>query len=238
MTVALLKDLMDEHMVALKAEIKALKDEVASLKTEVKVLREQSNTSIAAPAATAALCGKDGDEQSASFAAVVRKSVQTAIKDEKCKTEVIISGAEEKGQDSTMVNELCEALNFQVRPLDVNRVGHKKTDSDRQRLLKVTFASPFEARSFRAKFEEKRKTDADLIPKFRMRAGRNEEDQALFKRLNTEAHKLNAAAKGSGQNASFSVREHGVIWKFIKNDGGKWVHDQDWSYARHQGNES
>lgn len=237
-TMALLKDFIDEHMVALNAEIKALRSEVASLKTEVMVLRNQSNRSLPGQAPTTVPGGKSGDGQAASFAAVVRKSVQTAINDEKCKTEVIISGAEEKGQDSKMVTDLCETLNFQTKPLDVNRVGQKKIDSDHQRLLKVTFASPFEARTFRAKYDEKKKIDAGTVPKLRMRAGRNEDEQALFKKLNMEAYKLNAAAKSADQNASFSVREHGVIWKFMKNDRGKWVHDQDWSNAKPQGNES
>lgn len=149
-----------------------------------------------------------------------------------------MTGVEEKGQDTKMVNELCEKLNFQTKPLDVNRVGHKKPESGRHRLLKVTFANPFDARSFRAKYDEKKKTDPGTIPILRMRAGRNEEDQALFKKLNTDAHKLNVAAKSSGQNASFSVREHGVIWKFVKNENGKWMHDREWSNEDHSGNES
>lgn len=43
------------------------------------------------------------------------------------------------------------------------------------------------------------------------------------------AHKLNAEAKSRHEtNISYSIRESGAIWKFMKNSEAKWVRDADW----------
>ena len=225
---------------SLRAEVKSLRDaldakeEVAVLSKEVMALRQSQSDGTLGAAAT----GSTGRATSkGDFAAVVRKSVQTAIKDEKCKCEVIISKIEEKGEDDKVIEQLCETLDFKTKPLEVIRIGRKEEDdSSRQRLMKVTFANQFEARTFRAKYDEERQTDRDGLPKLRMRAGRNEDDQALFRKLKAQAHKMNADAKAGGDNASFSVRDQGVIWKFKKNGDGKWVRDRAWSNDQDQGN--
>ena len=60
---------------------------------------------------------------------------------------MIIAKAEEKGQDQELVKKLCKKMNFESKPIGTLRVGHKSTDSQKERLLKVTFANSFDARS-------------------------------------------------------------------------------------------
>ena len=134
---------------------------------------------------------------------------------------------EDKGQDQEFVKDLCAKLQFETEPIGVTRVGHKSKAANHHRLLRVTFANAFDSRSFRARFAERKKTNTDL-PNIRMRAGRSKEEQVLFKQKGIEVYKLNQAAKEDGNNASFSLRENGHVWKFNKNNEGKWVRDESW----------
>ena len=108
------------------------------------------------------------------YAEIVKKSVKTAIREETCKKEVIIAQAEEKGRDELLIDDPCEKLAFNSKPVDIARVGRKSNerksetnghdDATHHRLLKVTFANSFEARAFRARYEEKRKSNRNDIP--------------------------------------------------------------------------
>ncbi|ELT95537.1 hypothetical protein CAPTEDRAFT_186109 [Capitella teleta] len=51
-----------------------------------------------------------------------------------------------------------------------------------------------------------------------MRSGRSKEEQVHYKRLKADAHKLNLDAKKDGSQVSFSVRDNGKIWKYVKDD--------------------
>ncbi|ELU02552.1 hypothetical protein CAPTEDRAFT_196731 [Capitella teleta] len=119
-----------------------------------------------------------------SFADVIRNPVQTAIKDENCKHDVIIAKAEEEDQDEQLVHELCDKLNFQLKPVSMERVG---------------------SRSFCAHYDQEKKTYGNDIPNLCMRPRRSKEDQAMFKRLINDAHKLNTDARNNQQDMSFSV---------------------------------
>jgi hypothetical protein len=103
----------------------------------------------------------------------------------------------------------------------------------RERLLKVTFANSFDARSFLARPDERRKTgaDNDALMKLHMRSGRSKEEQVRYKRLKADTHKLNLDAKKDGLQVSFSVRDNGKIWKYVKDDSGRWERATDWSYS-------
>ena len=41
--------------------------------------------------------------------------------------------------------------------------------------------------------------------------------------------KLNLEAQNNDENHSFSVRDNGEIWKFVKYSDGKWKRDRDWN---------
>ncbi|ELU17879.1 hypothetical protein CAPTEDRAFT_192264 [Capitella teleta] len=138
--------------------------------------------------------------------------------------------AEEKDQNEQLVHELCDKLNFQPKSVSMERVGRKTNDATRQRLLKVTFSTQFEAHSFRARYDQEKKTNGDDIPNLCMRPGRSKEDQAMFKRLINDAHKLNKDARNKQQDVSFSVRDNESIWKFTKKEDETWVKNGPWTW--------
>lgn len=221
LTLAAVEALFKEHTDCLMNEIKGLKNEVASLKSELAAVNDaQSKT-------TAENVVANEEVFKPKYAEVVRKSVQSVIDQEKCKNDVMISKSEEKGQDQQFVKDLCEKLDFETEPIGIMRVGHKANVSNHHRLLKVSFANAFDARAFRARFAEKKKAVNDL-PDVRMRAGRSREEQILFKEQGDIVYKMNDAAKKAGENASYSLRENGQIWKFAKNENEQWVRDEDW----------
>lgn len=226
-TVKLITEKVFEAMKPMLAETreltKELQGEVLALRTQVSELQAELSKKTLQPV---------NDEVSKpDYAEAVRKSVQSVFDQEKCKNDVMISKAEEKGEDQHFVKDLCNKLDFETQPIGIMRVGHKSNASNHHRLLKVTFANGFDARSFRARFAERRKAeqgkDHDL-PNIHMRAGRSREEQALFKEQGDMVHTLNEAAKKDGDNASFSLRENGQIWKFTKSHNGKWVRDENW----------
>lgn len=101
------------------------------------------------------------DVQIPTFADMVKDSVKTAFRDEKSKREVIINSVEEKGNDEAIVADLCEKFQFPTKPAEVIRIGRKNTatqlTSNRHRLLKVSFPSPFDARAFCSRYEGAKK---------------------------------------------------------------------------------
>ena len=84
---------------------------------------------------------------------------------EQTKNDQISTKAEKKGDDKKEIDDLCQKLGFQSQPTDIKQLGQKK--SGHHRLLKLSFSNQFDARTFRAHFDEKRKS-CDDIPKWRV----------------------------------------------------------------------
>ena len=177
-----------------------------------------------------------------SFSDVLRNSVRTVFQEERCKCDVIISKAEESANDAAFLAQLCEKMNFPTKPGQHQRLGKISTSPDergshRPRLLKATFSSAFDARSFMARYEECRKEKVEGLPVLRLRSGKSKEEREAFGRSSKEAHKLNEEARKAGKNESFSLRDDASIWKFTKKEDGAWVRDRSWRPANaNQGN--
>lgn len=167
----------------------------------------------------------------------VRTSVESAMQEQKHKCEVIVSKVEEKGQDEDLINDVCTKISFAHRPVEVSRLGKKSSSDTQSRLMKVSFATPFDARVFKARYEEARKRKDGSVPDYRMRFGRNEKEQGEYKAHSDLAHKLNEEAKKSKCDESYSLRNNGVIWQYKKSAEGKWTRVPDWSPPVQSGNE-
>lgn len=169
---------------------------------------------------------QSNNNASASFADVVRNSVQSTLRDEQIKSQIIISKVDEKANATQFLTNLCEKMSFTTeKSTDIERIGRKS--SDRNRLLKVSFQTPFDARSFKARFDElKRENDTDL-PNIRVRPSKTKKERELFSKNSQLAHKLNEEAKRDNSAFSFSLRDDGHIWKFVQQEDGKWKKDKD-----------
>lgn len=220
----------------LKGEIQNLKKEIEdhrkeaksnqeSLLSEIRNLKEQvPKTATSTPA-----------ESEATYAQVVRSSVRSVMQDEQCKAEMIFSSVEEKGKDRDFVSNLCNKMELQTKPVEITRLGRNQpSNTERPRLLKVTFPTAFDARAFRAKYEEVKGKEG--VPSHRVRNGRNKDQQALFKKNSAIAYKLNDEAKKTNSNASYSLRDNGEVWKFSKQENGKWIREEQWKLSTRSGN--
>ena len=125
-------------------------------KIDALVISRESNPASASPST---------ELPTPTFAEMVKDSVKTAFRDEKCKREVIITSIEEKGNDEAVVAGLCDRFQLPNKPTEVMRIGSKKkssgegqenvatpSTSKKQRLLKVSFPSPFDARAFYSRY--------------------------------------------------------------------------------------
>ena len=158
------------------------------------------------------------------FARVVEQSVKAALQEDRCKRDVVISGAPEEGDDMKLIGKLCEKMEFATKPTNAERLGKKE---DRARLLKLSFTSSFDARAFMARYSQARQNDPEL-PRYRLRSGKSKEEWSAFKKHLTLANKLNEDARKNKDDVSYSVRDNGQIWKFAKNDSGAWRRVSDW----------
>ena len=221
----------------LKKEIDSLKQSNQTLSEEVKSMRVtvQSHTDQCSSEPQTQMDSKSfAQAVSTTVAPMVRSSVQSVLREEQHKNEVIVSKVEEKGEDNKAMSDLCQTMNFEPKPTEVKRLGKKK--DGHKRLLKVSFTNHFEARAFRARVEEMRKGDTETIPKWRMRTSRTKEEQTAFAAKHEKVFKLNEEAKAANSGESFSLREDGSVWKFIKQENGHWKRDQSWSF-NNSGNE-
>ena len=230
---------MESVVGQLSDECKQLKQENEKLQSKIQEFSNASNNSaISMP--------EDRSLAQPPLSNVVRNSVQLALQDEKSKREVIISRAEEQGRDQAFVTDLCSKINFQGSPTEVTRLGRLKkvktsdanTPSEaakHHRLLKVSFPSPFDARAFCSRFDEAKKNE-EMIPDIRVRRSRTKDEQAMYKKSAALSRKLNEEAKSAGQSISYSIRENYSIWKFTKNENGKWTRDENWSVPTNLGN--
>ena len=227
LTLAAVQDLISDLTKTMKDEIKMLRDEVASLKAELSIVNSKLSSVNADSTAPSIDAPTFADVVSSTVAPLLRKSVQSALNEEQAKNEVIIGRAEENGNDQNAVMNLCQKLDFQSTPKEIKRLG-KKTDDNHSRLLKVSFAHQFDARTFCARFEEKRRAKDD-IPNWRVRISRTKEEQAAFIKKNNVVFKLNEDAKAAKLNESYSLRNDGSVWKFVKQPDSSWKRDSEWS---------
>jgi hypothetical protein len=149
------------------------------------------------------------------------------MSDVDAKKELILTGVKE-GDDQHFLDDLCSKMNVASTTYDQMRIGRKS--SERNRLLKLTFSSNFDARKFIAKFDQL-KSEKQELPNIRMRLGKTKQERDAYAKSKVAAKKLND--ESTDANCSFSLRDNGSIWKFVKGGDGKWKRDQDWSY---QGN--
>ncbi|ELT94549.1 hypothetical protein CAPTEDRAFT_206279 [Capitella teleta] len=115
----------------------------------------------------------DGSE-SLSFADVMKKSVKAVLQEEKSKSEITIKGLEEKDSSANDVGLLCTTIQSTGKLTSVVRIGRKS--NDRPRLLKASFVSSFDARTFLTRVDAT-KGDDTLPKEIRCRLSRSKEEQ-------------------------------------------------------------
>ncbi|ELU10196.1 hypothetical protein CAPTEDRAFT_201698 [Capitella teleta] len=138
-----------------------------------------------------------------------------------------MSKIKEHGRDDTVVSDLCKKMDFCSRPTEVKRLGKKTTNDNYRLLLKVTFSSVFASGVFRSRFNEMKK-EYETLRRISLRPGRTKEEHEEYKNSVTIANKLNDEANKSENNTSYSVRDNGAVWKYEKNNDGKWSRVADW----------
>ncbi|ELU13429.1 hypothetical protein CAPTEDRAFT_196519 [Capitella teleta] len=212
---------LKEEMTQLKSNNEVLLKELADVKSHLSALHLHQQPTM-----------ENYSSPPPFFADAVKKSVHTALQEDKAKCDVIISKVEEKGKDESFAADLCSKISYDTKPIGVMQLGRKKEDTHHHRLLKLSFSTNFEARAFRSPFEEARKDKPNDLSEFRVRPGRNREDQAAFRKSAIVANTLNKEAKHEGDMCSYSVKDNGSIWKFEKQADGKWVHISDWKLEK------
>jgi hypothetical protein len=172
----------------------------------------------------------------------LRETLKNTLIEEKVKSEVIVSDVEDKGanNDLEFVSGLCSKMEFRTKPQAIMRLKKNQENSDKPRLLKVSFSNPFEARTFTARFAEVKKVSANNLPDIKMRPSRTKADREIFKKKSAVKNRLNEEAKTAGNHnaQSFSLRENGEIWRFVHLQG-KWTRDKEWQEPApktHEGN--
>ena len=137
----------------------------------------------------------------------------------------------EKKSDDKDVLALCSKMNISTRPSSVVRLG--KDEREGPRPIKVSFPTPFDARIFLSKAEELRNDENESVKRIRCRPCRSTEEQVRYLKQKEENRKLNENAKANGvhERESFSLRNNGQIWKYVKHDDGKWKRQTDWKQA-------
>lgn len=169
---------------------------------------------------------RDKKDTKKAFSDVLKETVATAFHEEKNKCDVIISKATESKDDKKFLVDLCHTMNFPTMPRAHQRLGKK---GNTPRLLKVTFPSAFDARSFKARYEDERRRGADDLPTIRVRSNKNKEERAIFAKSSKLAFDLNSHARKEKTAESFSLRDDGSIWRYAKSSDGKWKRDREWS---------
>ena len=151
------------------------------------------------------------------------------MNEEKTRSEVIICKVEEKGRDGDFIKDLCKQIGNKTVPTGILRLG-EKSDSGRPRLMKATFPSQFDARTFRSRYQQKKK-ESDDIPDIHIRPNRNGEERKKFASKKSIADKLNEEVKKNKAPFSFSIRDNCEIWKYEKQEDGKWRRVKDWKLS-------
>lgn len=224
---------MAEQTNALKSELEKcfgkindLTDEVTSLRAELTATKESFDQHSALPTPSADAPGPSAPPPS--FAEIVKSSVQSVLREEKVRSDVVVSNIPENSHDADDLTTICNEIGSATIPINVERIG-KKND-DRPRLIKATFSAPFDARTFQLKVNEAKKAGTPSVSSMRCRPGRTKVEQEAHTKLSKAIYKLNQDAKDE-DSVSFSLRHDGQVWKFAKNDQGNWKRVTDWRYT-------
>ena len=216
LTLAAVKTLITEQTKTLVDEIKSLRAEVASLRASLDSVQDTRPSP------------SDPGDGKRSLAEVVKASVQSAMQEECVKKDIVLNLVEQK-RDLADMDNLCEKAQIVVKPSSITRLGKPKADHSRP--LKASFPTPFDARTFMAKVEAYKKTagDDNSLTKVKCRPCRTREEQSRYAALRNQVFKLNEMAKSGGAE-SFSLRNNGEVWKFIKKDEN-WIRDAKWAFT-------
>lgn len=222
-----LDPLLNQLSDKIQTQITELKAEINDMKTKVS----DPHTMLGGPATSTLDASSAADDSwtvvqsrqkgTSTFASVVQQSVKDALNEDRCKCDVIISSAPDGGDDKKLVNEICAKMDFTSKPTDIKRLG--PINKDRPRLMRVSFGTSFDARTFISSFRQ----GSDLPP-YRLRPGKTKTELENFKNRSTHAYKLNEDARKNGETVSFSLRDNGDIWKFAKNESGSWRREKNW----------
>lgn len=224
---------MSAKQLSLENEIKEIKDQCTKLRDENKVLHAKlENTSCCScqsgdqPAPDTVAAGG-----SRSFAEALTASVKTAMQEEQCRSAVVIMKMAERKSDANDLGALCSEMDLSSRPTEITRLG--KNTSRGPRPMKVTFSSPFDARTFLAKVDENKKRGDDQFQNIRCRPCRTPNEQTRYTKMRIQLNKLNedARVRGAAQRESYSLRNSGEIWKFSKDESGRWKRVTEWTFA-------
>lgn len=151
--------------------------------------------------------------------------MKKSFEEERARADLVISNLEDDDKDAEAIQSLCTQIKATSRPVQVNRLGKKQTG--KKRPLKASFANPFDARTFKARFEEAKKNNELGQQRLKMRPYRSKEEQAKT----SVVRKLNEEVRESGEECSFSLRDNGEIWRFIKVEN-RWQRDNDWHASK------
>ena len=226
----MIEPLLNRFTEHLQKQIAELKSEISSLRLKFHDPQMHLDAEVPEPNDDS-----DGDwtltqtrrKRPKTFATVVQQSVKAALQEDRCKNDVVISGANEGNDDQKMVTDLCQKMQFASKPAEIKRLGKKDANNTRPRLLKVSFASSFDARAFMSRYGQTRRTDSEM-PRLKLRSGKSQDEWQTYKKNATLAYKLNQEARDKGEDISFSTRDNGEIWKFAKNESGAWRRVTDW----------
>ncbi|ELU16814.1 hypothetical protein CAPTEDRAFT_205284 [Capitella teleta] len=154
-----------------------------------------------------------------SFSSVVHRSVQAALKDDRCRQDVI-SGST-SNDDEKFTKDLLKLIHINTMPVSHKRIGK---EGNRPRLLHLTFTSAPDAKTFMSSYDYARKNKCDGLPSIRLRSGKTKEELVTFRKSASAAHELNEEAKAD-KTTSFSFRDSVHIWKFRNQEDGNWKRD-------------
>lgn len=210
-----------------------LRSEIQSLRTQVTDLQTSAPPPIPLLSTNGATSTPSAPPPA--FADVVRSTMMSTIREEKAQAQVVISNVKEEGNDLRFMSSLCEKINNKSMPKNVSRMGTKL--ADRVRPMVVTFDSNFDARTFMSRFGDSKSDEDVSTPPIKIRPYRSSEDQTMYKKKLEKARELNRTAKEKSPDTSFSLRNNGCIWKYIKDPAcNKWRRDTEWSDSEDRDN--
>lgn len=219
---AMFKPMLDASLNQLSAQLKDTQAQLVDLQAKMDAFTSAQQC-LSPESDWATVVGKKKKDKS--FPEVLRQTMSTALHEERTKCDVIISGAPEGDNDTNFIADLCQTMNFDMNPRNQQRLG---TKGERPRLLKATFPSPFDARTFIARYDQKRRENTENLPKLKIRSSKTKAEQAAFSQGSKLAFALNKKAKDDGLPESFSLRDDGSVWKFVKSENGRWRREDDW----------
>lgn len=143
--------------------------------------------------------------------------------------ELILSNLQENCDLTTSISGIINSLNanriFCATPNDAIRLGKPKSSSPR--LVKLVFCSPFDAKTFKAGFA---RLPPSSLPStnLKLRYSLSHAGRMLQRRC-TELNSSSAKDTCGERVESFSLRDNGRIWRFIRRDDGVWQRDINWT---------